>query len=156
MRLGITGTRRGMSEAQNFRVSQFLRVLQPDASIHGDAIGADAEFHDLSRELVKNPWIIIHPPTNHKYRAFKNGDFIHDPLTFLVRDDNIIKDSTLMLATPFEFEEVLRSGTWATIRHTRKFDTPLIIVWPDGTCQDERLDKLKKELVRQQQSLLDF
>jgi hypothetical protein len=131
-------------------VTRFLRYLQPEICSHGDCIGADAEFHDLTREWVKNPYIIIHPPSNPKYRANKNGDFIHNPLTFLVRDDNIIKDSNLMLATPFNYEEIARgSGTWAVIRHTKKFNKPLVIIWPDGTCKAERLDNLKAELGNQ-------
>jgi hypothetical protein len=148
MRLGITGTRKGMTRDQKFRVSQFLYYLKPEIINHGDAVGADAEFHDLAVELV-NPWINVYPPDNPKYRANKKGDCIHTPLTYGVRDDNIIKDSDLMLATPFEYEERQRgSGTWMTIRHTEKFDKPLVIIWPDGTCKAERLDNLKKELTK--------
>lgn len=143
--IGMTGTRQGMTSLQKLRISQFLNILKPNKGVHGDAIGADAEFHDLFRQLVVNSYIVIHPPTNPKYRAFKQGDLIYAPLPYLVRDDNIIREVDLMFGFPKRFNEELRSGTWTTIRHTRKpeFNKPLVIIYPDGSCSSERLENLK-------------
>jgi len=135
--LGITGTRNGMRPKQMLTVRTIVGFLVPTEVHHGDCVGADAEFHDIVREETKSI-IVVHPPTNPKKRAFKQGDFILKEKPFMIRDDDIIDESDLMLATPFQFEEQGRgSGTWAVIRHTRKARKPLIIVWPDGTFTAE-------------------
>jgi hypothetical protein len=152
MIIGLTGTRKGMTAEQKFRVSMEVSYYQPKEVHHGDAIGADSQFHDIVLEKVQNPYIIIHPPTNPKYRAFRKGHIILPEKPYLARDDDIILASDLMLATPHGKEEILRSGTWATIRHTRKFKKPLIIIHFDGTIEVERLDKLKER----KQNVLDF
>lgn len=126
-----------MHPKQMLTVQAIVGFLVPTEAHHGDCLGADAEFHDIVREKT-SATIIVHPPTNPKNRAFKQGDFIMKEKPFMVRDDDIIEESALMLATPFQFEEQGRgSGTWATIRHTRKARKPLIIIWPDGTFTAE-------------------
>jgi hypothetical protein len=37
-----------------------------------------------------------------------------------------------MFATPHTQHEIIRSGTWATIRHAIKEALPVLIVWPNG------------------------
>ena len=131
--LGMTGTHKGMKPRQRSTVEAIVGFLLPDEARHGDCIGADAEFHDIIRALT-SATIVVHPPTNPKKRAWKQGDFILKEKDYMVRDDDIIAESDLMLAMPFQFEEQGRgSGTWAVIRHTRKAGKPLVIIWPDGT-----------------------
>jgi predicted Rossmann fold nucleotide-binding protein DprA/Smf involved in DNA uptake len=51
------------------------------------------------------------------------------PLDPLVRNKVIVNISDVILATPFEDKEVMRSGTWSTIRYARKVGkTPIIIL----------------------------
>jgi len=38
--------------------------------------------------------------------------------------------STLVLAAPESVEEVLRSGTWATVRYARKNNTEVYLIPP--------------------------
>lgn len=134
--LGITGTHKGMTPKQKCTVHAIVGFLLPDEAHHGDCIGADAEFHDIIRELTKAV-IVVHPPINPTRRAWKQGDFVLKPKPYMVRDDDVIAESHLMLATPHGFNEIVRSGTWATIRHTRKAFKPLIIIWPDGSFEPE-------------------
>jgi hypothetical protein len=135
--LGITGTRNGTNDKQHLTLAAIVGFLMPDEAHHGDCVGVDAEFHDLIRELTR-AIIIVHPPSNPKKRAWKKGDFILKEKPFMVRDDDIIDESDLMIAVPFQFEEQGKgSGTWAVIRHTRKARKPLIIIWPDGTFEPE-------------------
>jgi hypothetical protein len=42
-----------------------------------------------------------------------------------------------MISAPAGISEELRSGTWTTIRYTRKMKIPLSIVWPDGYITHE-------------------
>jgi hypothetical protein len=137
--IGVTGTHTGATVAQKTTLRAFIQFLQPDEARHGDCIGVDAEFHDIVRESLETSYIVVHPPTDPKRRAYKQGDLIKPPKPFLVRDDDVILASDLMFGVPGEFKEHLRSGTWATIRHTRKFKKPLVIIYPDGTIEPERL-----------------
>jgi hypothetical protein len=137
--LGVTGTRKGATETQLQILRHFLYFFGPDEAHHGDALGVDSQFHDAVRECLSDCFIVVHPPTNPKYRAFNEGDLILPEKAYLTRDDDIILASDLMIGVPFEFDEQLRSGTWATIRHTRNFKKPLIIIYPDGMLEKERL-----------------
>jgi len=62
----------------------------------------------------------------------------------LERNSDIVADSDLLLATPRFYEEELRSGTWATVRRARKANKPLIIVWPNGKVDWEKLSRSKQ------------
>lgn len=119
MGIGFTGTRRGMTEFQKKAVSEFLAMLRLTFGhefIHGAADGSDkqAEAMALVSGYVPQP--------------IPAGD---NPLA---RDHKIARQSEFVIATPFEYEEVMRSGTWATIRYARKYHTPGVIVWPDGAA----------------------
>jgi hypothetical protein len=37
-----------------------------------------------------------------------------------------------VIAAPMSSAEILRSGTWATIRYARKAGKPVLIIWPNG------------------------
>jgi hypothetical protein len=135
--LGFTGTHQGMQNSQKETIARLVGFFVPDEAHHGDCVGADADFHDIVRQET-NAVIVVHPPTNPKRRAWKAGDFVLPVKPYMVRDDDIINESDLMLATPFQVNEQGRgSGTWAVIRHTRKAKKPLIIVWPDGSICPE-------------------
>ena len=41
-------------------------------------------------------------------------------------------NSDILIATPKEKEEQLRSGTWATIRYAKKTKKIVFLVYPDG------------------------
>lgn len=148
MVIGFTGTREGMTEAQSSRVDALVDELLGEETghrvIHGDAIGADAEFHDLMMEYreydgqPENRVSISIMPAVHPDRAHKQapapGDTIeepdHDPIR---RNKRIVASSDVVIAAPSGTTEIKRgSGTWATIRHARATGVPLYIVHPDG------------------------
>lgn len=129
--IGFTGTQKGMTSAQRTSVSKILSTFQriSEAS-HGDCIGADEEFHQLC--LGKIP-LVIHPPLNEWKRAFcKGGKKRKKSKPYLERNHNIVDASTVLIATPKEIKEQLRSGTWATIRYARKRGKQIFIVFPNG------------------------
>ncbi len=125
-----------MTDKQKLTVKALVGFLMPREVHHGDCLGADDEFHDIVEEITK-ACIFVHPPRNSSNRAWRLGSYVFKTQPYLVRNDAIIASADLMLAVPFGFEERLRSGTWATIRHTRKAKKPLIIVWPDGSYTPE-------------------
>jgi len=145
-RLGFTGTLRGMSPLQKRVFVKFITMLLERKMIkefhHGDAIGADYDAHyivkHLSDNTVGNPIkIYIHPPINISKRAFcKGAYFTHEAKEYLVRNKDIVNDSDIMTATPKEREEQWRgSGTWATIRYSKKKNKPLSVIHSDGKVE---------------------
>lgn len=143
MKIGFTGNRKGFTPAQNktmVKVFTSLSAQKVEEAHHGDCVGSDTDFHFFVRNNLKdNVKIVVHPPTNSTLRSFCPGDKILDQKNYLVRNKDIVAESDLMIATPAETKEKLRSGTWSTIRAARKLHKPLIIVFPDGKMQVERI-----------------
>jgi len=112
-------------------VRRMLVEHKPSEVHHGDCIGADADFHQLSRS--ENIRVVIHPPVKDVNRAFCNGDVVLPPKPYITRDDDIIDAVDVMIATPKEYNMILRSGTWTTVRHARKKGKTVFVILPDGT-----------------------
>jgi hypothetical protein len=136
--VGFTGTQRGLSTAQAAALRTMLAGWPVGYFHHGDCIGADAEAHAIARELG---WkIVLHPPTIDTKRAHLEADcaIVCKTRPYLERNQRIVESTAVMIATPGEFEEQLRSGTWATVRLARKANRPLALVYPDGYIATER------------------
>ena len=131
--VGFTGTRTGMTEEQKNTVSNLLGLIEPNEVHHGDCIGADAQFHELAMSMGIR--VVIHPASGvGEQRAYCSGSyFTHDARPPLERNKDIVDACTDMIATPVAHKEVLRSGTWATIRYARKQGVSLNIVLPDSS-----------------------
>lgn len=99
----------------------------------GDCIGSDSQAASGAR--MAGFRIIGHPPINDSKRTFFPADESRDPLPYLARNHKIVDAAQEMIATPGEFEEQLRSGTWATIRYARKVGKPVHVILPDGRLQ---------------------
>lgn len=130
----FTGTQAGMTDAQRQRVRAGLTLLRPTIGIHGDCIGADADFHAILVELGIAS--VIYPCTIESKRAYCQlgpaGGTIHVPQSPLERNRIMVRRSAILIATPKGHSEELRSGTWATVRYARKIGRPIRIVLPDG------------------------
>jgi hypothetical protein len=102
---------------------------------HGDCVGWDAQCHYIARELAVD--IIIHPPDRDDYRAFcEDANFWHKPKPYLMRNRDIVRDTSILLGLPRTMHEEKRnSGTWYTIRHARKLVRKVIVILPDGCVQ---------------------
>jgi hypothetical protein len=119
MIIGFTGTSAGMSDNQMQQLGTKLVELNATEFHHGDCVGADAQAHNLARVMFL--LIHIHPPTNDYRRAFCTGaHHIHTPKPYLDRNHDIVDACDVLIATPEQDEEILRSGTWATVRYARK------------------------------------
>ena len=132
MKLGFTGSRAGMSDAQCKEVIAIIEMLKPTTIIHGDCVGSDAQIHEIAIKMgIK---VAIYPCTLIAQRAFCSGaEIVHEPLPPLERNHYIVHSCDKIIAAPKEHEEILRSGTWATIRYALKAGKSLIICFPDGT-----------------------
>lgn len=127
MRVGFTGTREGMSQQQKEQFVVKLFELNPTEFHHGDCIGADADAHDIVREFFPNVKIIIHPPDKTRTQAFRKSDESRVPAPYIMRDKDIVRESEYMIGAPLG-PEILRSGTWTTIRYARKTGKPYTVL----------------------------
>lgn len=138
-RIGFTGSRNGMTDAQKELLTEVLATNGMTSFVHGGATGADTEAHDIAS------WVpITVMPGCDKNGVPRNprewGDAdVEKALPFLVRNLRIINDSDMMVACPDSMMEIGRSGTWSTIRQTRKKRVPLVIIFPDGTIETENV-----------------
>lgn len=128
MKVGFTGTREGMSQHQKEQFVLKLYELLPTEFHHGDCVGADADAHDIVREFFPAVKIIIYPPISSKSRAFKQGDEYKIPEPYITRDYKIVDATFHLIGAPKTDTEILRSGTWTTIRYGKKTHKPVSIL----------------------------
>lgn len=124
MKIGFTGTQLGMSQHQKEQFVLKCEELGITEFHHGDCIGADAEAHDIVREFFPNVWIVGHLPKYKNKQVFRKCDEYRAPLDYLVRDKNIVSETEFLIGAPKSDDEELRSGTWTTIRYSRKANKP--------------------------------
>ena len=131
VRVGFTGTRKGLSQDQSCNLLKLLKFPEDRGVFcHGDCIGADAQAHDIANSLH---WKIkIYPPENSKYRAFKEARTIYRPRHYLERNKIIVDKTSRLIVCPNENEEILRSGTWSTFRYAKSLFKKIIVLLPDG------------------------
>jgi len=133
MKIGFTGTRRGMTNKQKDKVRELLKGCSEFH--HGCCIGADKEAGDIA--VILGIEIILHPPLDKKNMAPCTGKEVREPKSYFVRDHCIVDETDFLIGISKGFVEELRSGTWSTIRYARKKGKKIIIVWPDGTIKIE-------------------
>lgn len=136
LKIAFTGTRQGMTPAQLKEFRQGLAVIsQPgDAFHHGGCVGADLQAHDVAVngfQLAAEVW----PATGREVPdwALNTARVIHPAHPPLERNHFIVSGADALIATPKEYNEVLRSGTWATVRYARKVPGCVVyIINPEG------------------------
>lgn len=142
MKLGFSGTRDGLSPIQTFVMHGWLQreLREGDEFHHGDCIGADQSAHNFVAELKPGRpglTIIGHPPINERARAFTNCDALWLPKDYLDRNHDIVNSTETLLVTPGTEHEIVRSGTWSTLRYARKNRRPIAIIYPSGRLEEE-------------------
>lgn len=134
--VGFTGTQIGLVKRQKeilkeelyFRyASSTMKGFRPIFHHGGKMSGADAEAHDMARDI--GYIITIHPPEKSRLRANCDGDKVLWRRSYLDRNHDIVNSCSVLIACP-KGKEYLRSGTWATIRYARKVDKPVILIMP--------------------------
>jgi len=138
MKIGITGTRFGLTEAQFTSLADVApQISEMKEFHHGDCVGADAEVATFIKEEQPEVKIVRRPCTITKLCANTDADESYEPIDALERNRLIVDNVDLMLCFPGKMKEEQRSGTWYTIRYTRKKSVPMMIFWPDGTVTSD-------------------
>ena len=139
--IGFTGTRDGFTAAQK----QYFETLLAGIALanryadfhHGDCEGADAEAHDIVRQLCPDWTIHIHPgPEGDSYRAGRTGDVYYPPKTHFARNRDIVHASSLIIGVSKAPQRLARGGTWYTLDFAVKAKVPTKVLWPAGGVAD--------------------
>lgn len=133
--VGFTGTQKGMTVVQYKRVNTRLReLMQPgdNIAVHGSCIGADEQFGRLAGQ--HGYLISIRPGHdgngNMPKKAICTYDEIYAAEPYLKRNQKIVDDCDILLATPYTSEEERRSGTWSTVRYAQQIGKRVEIIYP--------------------------
>lgn len=146
--IGFTGSQHPMSVRTKITLHATLIDLYnknifssaPICLHHGDCINADFEASKIGKSV--GYLVHAHPPFNEKKRAFSEfNDIIHAPKDYIERNHDIVNGSSILIATPLTHNEVIRSGTWATIRYARSLGREICIIFPDGSEKWENSDR---------------
>lgn len=116
MKVGFTGTSRGMSAGQCYELKQLLSgdALLPDRVTelhHGMCVGADCQGNEIARELSIST--VGHPPVNKSKYYGCVCNQVRPQKEYLARNKNIVNETDLLFIGP-DWPEYLRSGTWST------------------------------------------
>lgn len=148
MKLGFTGTRRGMTREQ---YATFCGIVKGDGiktMLNGACVGAD-------RDAVCAAWhtniTIMFFPGDKEQQDWAAGldrpnIQVYDRKTtfgttegragvYLKRNRVIASMCDFLVATPSERREFTRSGTWATVRYARAQRKTIVIIKPDGAIE---------------------
>ena len=144
MIIGFTGTREGMTAAQKQVIAHLLSRIETRHSfipyvVHGDCLGADTDFDNMIAGMgIRRDIYPCNIESARSHCEIRGAVIcLPKPLPPLERNQLIVDKAQCLIATPKEFEETVRSGTWFTVRRGRKANIPIYIVYPDGTLKME-------------------
>lgn len=139
MRVGFTGSRRGMTQPQKMSFYNLLIGLTVTEFHHGDCIGSDDEAADMASVAQGDCIIVCHPPLDESHRAFnKRHHQILKAKTHFVRNRDIVDETDILIATPCDTTEQSRGGTWYTVSYARKRRKQIKFIWPSGIVTGEQ------------------
>ena len=139
MKLGVTGNRNGTTMQQRDTFTYWFSHYNKDITEfhHGDCVGVDEEICEIVQDISPAITIICHPPISTLYRAFTTYDLCMKEKDYLDRNHDIVDAVTVMWGFPTGFKEIVRSGTWATIRYAKRMNKELFVAWPDGEVYEK-------------------
>lgn len=129
MKIGVTGTRSGMTPSQRAEVEMFLEQARGQELHHGDCVGVDTEVADIARDLGYT--IVCHPPEIDDLRGFSKYDVIHEPTSYFARNRRIVEECDLLLVVPYQKTHQKQGGTWYAHDHAIKRNKPVYLVLPN-------------------------
>ena len=136
MKIGVTGTRSGMNEAQfnavKFHLEHIINNREPGEEMelhHGDCVGVDVEVAILAKSLGYH--IINHPPVKDELRAFHPSDEFRTPLSYFARNRKIVDETEMLFVVPYQNEWQNNGGTWYTHDYAEKKQKPTIVFFPN-------------------------
>lgn len=145
MKIGFTGTRHGMTEAQRASFGTlfvFDLYAKPPHFHHGACKGADAEAAALVRYIDPDSYTVAHPGkiagTNAENEwldkdSVADANEVRETKTHFARNRDIVDETDMLVACPASKPLPASGGTSYTVWYARKRGKRVVIVWPDGT-----------------------
>jgi hypothetical protein len=126
-----------MTPAQQAALRDLIRNTHMSALIHGGCHGADRQAHTIwENEHRTAPSIYAGDMTQW---LFSKKHFPRSPLrlyeSYTLRNMAIVGDSDWLVAAPATPYELIRSGTWQTLRIARQRRLHTILIVPDGSAR---------------------
>ncbi len=149
MRVAVTGTREGMTDAQR---ATFGTVLLPldlhgaDAVTefhHGSCQGVDVQAARLARYVLGDGVrVVCHPgPAGHPCREDSGvDDEVRPAKTHFARNRDLVDGADVLVACPLRPDPIGKNtpgGTAYTVNYARKKGRRIIIIGPDGSITEE-------------------
>ncbi|MEO5927676.1 MAG: hypothetical protein ABIP96_03330 [Patescibacteria group bacterium] len=112
-------------------MAQFIYEWTPKftLAVHGGAPGADTSFDAFCAGIGIRRRLYPASKSSSKSSTAEEKMPVEYPLD---RNKKIARDCDIMLAAPFEDQEIIRSGTWSTVRYSRKAGKPIYIIQRNG------------------------
>lgn len=134
--VGITATREGLTPAQLNTLIELLILWDATEVSHGDCVGGD---HDAARVATGlGIDTVSHPPSNPALRANHPSTRVLPPDEYKARNRGIVRVTNILVALPKEWTEQPHGGTWYTVGHARTAGRAVVVIFPDGSIQEER------------------
>lgn len=133
LRVGVTGSQGGLTIEQQAKAGVKLAwfwSLGATELHHGDCVGVDQQVAEMA--MVIGYRLICHPPYNSAKRAFVPSAFEWPRAGYLERDKEIVDNVDVLLGFPGTEVEIVRSGTWFTVRYARSIGRSRYIYGPSG------------------------
>ena len=129
MKVGVTGTRSGMTEKQFREVNLFLITYDGKELHHGDCVGVDVEVAMMAGDLGYR--VVSHPPIQKELQAFHASDEVREPLSYFARNRKIVDECDVLLVLPYQKEHQNHGGTWYTHDYAVKKGKPVVVFYGD-------------------------
>ena len=135
MKLGVTGTRKGMTDAQRKAILRiFTEIKQGVHELHhGDCVGVDNQVAVLADLFLFDT--VCHPPLKDDLRAFHHSTERREKKSYLERDRDIANEADMLFVIPYEEENTGEGGTWYTNNYAEKTGTSRTIIYPSGRIE---------------------
>jgi len=128
MKIGVTGTRKGMNKQQREAIINFLIESKAQELHHGDCVGVDVEVAEIAHRI--GYLTVSHPPAKAALRANHNSNFVNESFDYFQRNRNIVDQTDMLLVVPLQNQPQSKGGTWYTHDYAVKQGKPVVIFYP--------------------------
>jgi hypothetical protein len=145
MKIGFTGTRNQLTEAQSASLERLLTPAEygPNRPIfhHGACKGADSfaatVAFGLNYDVIAHPGKSAHGGDNEWLCpiALEHSTEVRETKTHFARNRDIVDETDMLIACPQYMDPITegtKGGTAYTIQYARKKGRPVVIVRPNG------------------------
>jgi len=137
MIISFTGTQVGMTDKQKGELRNRLKELRPLLFVHGGCVGADDEADAIAASEGIDRLIIVGPYGPKRVLDLKwqnrGSNFIIKDFKVaspLKRNPIIVRAGVRLIACPQQMKEIIRSGTWTTVRIARRLGKDVEVIEP--------------------------